>query len=218
MLADVCNSRLVEKVYIQGSSCKATQKKGAEGLKDIELRLVSELMKNSRRSDRELAKALGVSQPTVSRALERLEKQHIIREYTVIPDFQKLGYQLAALTLVKMKSGLTSEELERAREISLTDMKEKAPPEIVLFERGIGDGYSGILISLHHSYTEYSKLREMMKLYPFLDHGATSSFLIDLNDKVHYRSLTFSTLARHLLMIKGLEGEKGMRNRNSRSS
>lgn len=31
------------------------------GMKDVELRLVSELMKNSRRSDRELAKTLGVS-------------------------------------------------------------------------------------------------------------------------------------------------------------
>jgi DNA-binding Lrp family transcriptional regulator len=43
-------------------------------------------MKNSRRSDRQLAKALGVSQPTVSRTLERLEKQGMIREYTVIPN------------------------------------------------------------------------------------------------------------------------------------
>ena len=186
-------------------------------MKDIELRLVSELMKNSRRSDRELAKAVGVSQPTVSRALERLEKQHVIREYTVIPDFQKLGYQIAALTLVKMKSGLTTEEVAHAREISLRDMKEKAPPEIILFERGIGDGYTGVLVSLHHNYTEYSKLREMMKLYPFIDHGATSSFLIDLNDKIHYRSLTFSTLARHLLMMKNPEEKKGTRNRNSRS-
>ena len=36
-------------------------------LKDVELKLFSELMKNSRRSDRELAKVIGVSQPTVTR-------------------------------------------------------------------------------------------------------------------------------------------------------
>jgi DNA-binding Lrp family transcriptional regulator len=47
-------------------------------LKDIELRLISELVKNSRRSDRELAKVLGISQPTVSRARMRLEKQGLI--------------------------------------------------------------------------------------------------------------------------------------------
>ena len=53
------------------------------------------------------------------------------------------------------------------------------------------------------------KIKERMRLYPFLDHGATSSFLIDLNDDLHYRYLTFSTLARHLLTIQGLEGKEG---------
>ena len=43
-------------------------------MKDVELKLISELMKNSRRSDRELAKTIGVSQPTVSRLIRKLEK------------------------------------------------------------------------------------------------------------------------------------------------
>jgi transcriptional regulator with PAS, ATPase and Fis domain len=34
-----------------------------ELLKDIELKLISELMKNNRRSDRELARAIEISQP-----------------------------------------------------------------------------------------------------------------------------------------------------------
>jgi len=44
-------------------------------MKETELKLVSELMKNSRRSDRELARAMGVSQPTVSRMIRKLEKE-----------------------------------------------------------------------------------------------------------------------------------------------
>ena len=63
-------------------------------MKDVELRLISELMKNSRRSDRELAKATGVSQPTISRMIKKLEKERIIKEYTMIPDFVKLGYEI----------------------------------------------------------------------------------------------------------------------------
>jgi hypothetical protein len=141
-------------------------------LKDLELELISELMKNSRRSDRELAKVLRVSQPTVSRTMDRI------------------------------KSGLTAEELEKARQKSLRDMREKSPPEIVLFERGIGGGYTSIIVSFHHNYTEYARLKERMKEYPFLDHGATMSFLMDLNDNVHYRYFTFSTLAKHLLTLK----------------
>jgi DNA-binding Lrp family transcriptional regulator len=180
---------------------KVPEKEGLD-LKDLELELISELMKNSRRSDRELAKALRVSQPTISRTMERIKKRGLIREFTVIPDFQKLGYELVAFTLIRMKSGLSAEELEKARRIGLRDMQEKSPPEIVLFERGLGGGYTGIIVSFHHNYTEYAKLKEMMKEYPFVDHGAILSFLLDLNDSVHYRYFTFSTLAKHVLTNK----------------
>jgi DNA-binding Lrp family transcriptional regulator len=47
---------------------------GVAIVKDAELKLISELMKDSRRSDRELAKAVGVSQPTISRMIRKLEK------------------------------------------------------------------------------------------------------------------------------------------------
>jgi DNA-binding Lrp family transcriptional regulator len=49
--------------------------------------LLLELLKDSKRSDRELAKVLGVSQPTVSRMRSRLVKEGVIRDFTVVPDF-----------------------------------------------------------------------------------------------------------------------------------
>ena len=112
-------------------------------MKDIELKLIAELMKNSRRSDRQLAKALGVSQPTVTRTRCRLEKEGYLREYTVIPDFVKLGFQLASFILVRGRKELSAEEKEKARQISMKDMAERAPNEIVLFNRGMGGGYTG---------------------------------------------------------------------------
>jgi len=53
--------------------------------KKLMRKLLSELLKDSKRSDRELAKALGVSQPTVTRNRSRLVKDGVIREFTVIP-------------------------------------------------------------------------------------------------------------------------------------
>jgi DNA-binding Lrp family transcriptional regulator len=170
-------------------------------MKDVELKLIAELMKNSRRSDRELAKALGVSQPTVTRTRGKLEKEGYLREYTVIPDFVKLGFQLASFILVRVKKDLSAEEMEKAQQISLRDMAEGAPNEIVLFNRGMGGGYTGVLVSFHKSYSDYSKLVGRMKDYPFVDTSATLSFIVDLNDKIQYRYFTFSTLAKHLLTM-----------------
>ena len=44
---------------------------GKPRVKDTEVKLISELMKDSRRSDRELAKTIGVSQPTISRTIRK---------------------------------------------------------------------------------------------------------------------------------------------------
>ncbi len=170
-------------------------------MKDVRLALISELIKNSRISDRELAKRIGVSQPTVSRIRSKLEKEGFIREYTLIPDFVKLGFQIASFILVKMRTGLSEEEIKKARQISLKDMAEKAPNEIVLFERGMGSGYSGVLVSFHRNYSEFTELMTQISEYPFIDSSATLSFLIDLNDEVHYRYFTFSTLAKHILAL-----------------
>lgn len=56
-------------------------------MKKIEWKILSELMKNSKISDRELVDKIDSSQPTVNRHRKRLEKQGYIREYTMIPDF-----------------------------------------------------------------------------------------------------------------------------------
>ena len=69
-------------------------------MKDFELQLVSELVRNCRRSDRELAKVLHVSQPTVTRTRARLEKQGLI-EYGASPNLPELGYKIMAVVFGK---------------------------------------------------------------------------------------------------------------------
>ena len=167
-------------------------------MKDIELKLVSELMKNSRRSDRELAKAIGVSQPTVSRMLAKLEKEGVIREYTVIPDFQKLGYSLVAIMFGRINENFREPKmLDEARRKFVQSFNEEAF-EVILDERGIGMEYDGVIVSFHRDYSEYVKFRRWMAGMPFIDASKLESFLIDLNDKVHHRYLTFSYLSKHL--------------------
>jgi DNA-binding Lrp family transcriptional regulator len=169
-------------------------------LKDIELRLVAELMKNSHRSDRELAKALNVSQPTVSRLIQKLRKQGIIKEYTIVPDFAKLGYTLLAVTFVKLKASLSPEATEKAREEAKEHLREQSP-DIFMLERGIGLDSDGVLLSLHRNYSDYLDMKQRLKNFQFLNTSEISSFIVNLEDEIHYRSLTFSFLAKHVLQV-----------------
>jgi len=124
-------------------------------LKPIDYKLLSELMKDSHRSDRQLAKALGVSQPTVTRRRAMLE-EHFIEGYTVIPKFGHIGYEIAAFTYIKsklkQKAGAERDEaIKKLKEWSLNQ------PNVILFLDGRGMGWDAVCISLHKNYPDYAE-------------------------------------------------------------
>jgi DNA-binding Lrp family transcriptional regulator len=112
------------------------------------LSLLLELLKDSKRSDRELAKVLDVSQPTVSRMRSRLVKQGIIQDFTVIPDFVRMGYEIMAINCFKSKS--SKELAEKAKKWMMSK------PNIIFAAAAQGMGKNGIMISLHRDYTDFS--------------------------------------------------------------
>jgi len=64
-----------------------------EWLKPVDYEILSQLIKNSKISDRKLAGKLGVSQPTVTRKRAKMEKAELI-DYTAVPNFAKLGFEI----------------------------------------------------------------------------------------------------------------------------
>jgi len=173
-------------------------------LKDVELRLVSELMKNSRRSDRELAKELGISQPTVSRLISRLQKEGVIKEYTMVPDFCKLGFNLMAIIMYKLKPVSPSETEELHGAARESDKRRRYPYLLVM--DGMGLGKELVVISFHKDYGDYDNYmrdaREAASLGTKVSVNTkdVEGFLIDLNYKDHYQPITFSRVATHLQM------------------
>ena len=170
-------------------------------VKELELRVLSELMKNSRMSDRELAKRLGVSQPTVSRARSRMEKDGFVKEYTLIPDYTKIGYALMAVTFIKRKKEYSHKDMSQVFEEANKYAKHTGL-DTVMALRGMGLGYDAVVISLHENYATYQQRLREIKGFPYIDVEQTSSFIIDLKDPGAYRPLTFSLLAQHLLTVK----------------
>jgi len=167
-------------------------------MRDVQSRILSELMKNSRRSDRELAKAAGVSQPTVSRMISKLEKEGYIREYAMVPNFRKLGFELISFIFVKLKKR-DSETIEKLRKnIQQKHIGKTLAPLLVM--NGIGSGMNGdvVIVTLHRNYSEYTQAVALARSHPFVDVDLTASFLVSLEDKEHFQELTFSAIAKYL--------------------
>ena len=119
-------------------------------------------MKNAKRSDRQLAKLLGVSQPTVSRRRAFVEKE-LIDGYTAVPKWKKLGYEILAITLIKTKSRLASKEkYEAVRKRGLEWLLEQ--PNIIMSGGCRGMGVSAFMISVHKSYSDYDELMYRYRL------------------------------------------------------
>jgi DNA-binding Lrp family transcriptional regulator len=166
-------------------------------MKDIEVRLVSELMKNSRRSDRELAKVLKVSQPTVSRTIKKLEKEGIIKEYAMIPDFKRLGYQIMAVTFFGKPEPGTEKERADLRKAAL-EMERKTPQANLIVVNGMGLKKGRVAINLYQDYASYIEGLNIIRNLPHVDADDIESFLIDLNDEDNFRMLSMATAARHV--------------------
>jgi DNA-binding Lrp family transcriptional regulator len=165
--------------------------------KHIELRLIAELMRNSHRSDRELARTLRVSQPTVTRIRRRLEKEGIIREYTMIPDFKRLGYQMMGITFIGKGETEKKEQKAELRR-AVAELEKKNPYASLMAVNGIGLGKGRMFITLYKNYSAYTEAIQMTKGLPHIEPENVESFLVDLNDENNYRLLTLSQVARHI--------------------
>lgn len=54
-------------------------------------------------------------------------------------------------------------------------------------------------------YSVYTELVNELKKNPYIDFARMESFIVNLDDKIHYRDLTLSTLAKHLLEMNDKE-------------
>jgi DNA-binding Lrp family transcriptional regulator len=114
-------------------------------------KLLRELLRDSRRSDRELARAIGASQPTVTRNRRLLA--NYIRSYTIVPEFEKIGYEILAITFAKAKTY----EQERVEEkFALAKKWVMNHPNILFASDGEGLGKDTAMVSVHKNYSKYA--------------------------------------------------------------
>jgi DNA-binding Lrp family transcriptional regulator len=154
------------------------------------LKLLKALLQNSRRSDRELAKAVGASQPTVTRNRKILGKY--IRSYTVVPEFSKVGYEIAAFTFAKAK---TYSKTEIEKKLELAKKWVMNHPNIIFASDGEGLGKDTVMVSVHKNYSKYA---DFMREYSidFADIASDiQSFIVSLKTGILLKPLDLKYLA-----------------------
>jgi DNA-binding Lrp family transcriptional regulator len=162
-------------------------------MKEIEKKLLAEFLRNSRRSDRELAKALNSSQPTITRARRRLEREGLVKSYTIVPNWRKLGFEIMAFTFLKMRPETRSEELaEKVKQYAAS------VPNAIYVAYGEGLGMTGVVIALHKNYSEYFQQLSLFRIQWKEYIEDVKSFITVLAEG-EVKELSFTYLAQALL-------------------
>lgn len=163
-------------------------------LKDIDYMILSGLMENAKTSDRELAKKIGVSQPTVTRRRARLEGE-LIDGYTAIPKWEKLGYEILAITLVKTPFYLGSTET-RKKTIETSMKWLDKQPNVIFCAVGRGLEVTGVIFSVHKNYASLDEFlsNHRQQLGNIVESAQT--IIVNLAGERVYRRLHFKHLAK----------------------
>ena len=158
-------------------------------LKESERKIICELIKNSRGSDREIAKAVGVSQPTVTRTRNRLEKEGLI-DYIGVPNLAKMGYEMMAFMFANWKhQKYPDTRVSKAKEFIAKH------PNILFVSTGKGANSDRMGISVHKNYSDFAKYMTEIKTEWAEMMEVTDMFVISLNSDDILRNITFRQLA-----------------------
>ncbi|MGD8707562.1 MAG: Lrp/AsnC family transcriptional regulator [Nitrosopumilaceae archaeon] len=80
------------------------------GLDKTDEKIIKNLLKDSRISARQLALKIGLSTVTILSKIKKLEKEKIIKGYTVLVDHEKVGYEMTAIIEIIAKKNVVDLE------------------------------------------------------------------------------------------------------------
>jgi len=140
-------------------------------LDELDIRILNELLKDSRLSYRELARRVRASVSTVIKRVRALEEGGVIRGYTVILDYEKLGYDITVVTEVIVSKGKL---LEMEREIA------KIPSVCAVYD--VTGETDAIIIAKFKRRGELSRFTKKLLSMPFIERTNTHVVLTSVKE------------------------------------
>jgi DNA-binding Lrp family transcriptional regulator len=141
---------------------------------DLDLKILRHLLDNGRASYRQIASALRVSTTTVASRAEKLEEGKLVKGYSTIVDFQKLGYELTVITEILVSKGKL---LEMEREIA------KIPSVCAVYD--VTGEIDGVVIAKFKDREELSHFTKGLLAMPFVER--TNSHVVLTTVKEDFR-------------------------------
>jgi len=86
----------------------------AVGLDDLDLRILTLLLRDGRAPASQLAEQVGLSRPAVAGRIEKLERQGVIRGTTVVVDPSSVGRQITAFVAARAGTSRTEPKAMKA--------------------------------------------------------------------------------------------------------
>lgn len=138
---------------------------------EIDYKILGELLKDSRKSFREIARRVGVATGTVLARVKNMEEKGIIKNYTVLLDHEKLGYELTVVVEITVSKGKL---LEVDREIA------KKPNVCAVYDvTGLTDA---IIVAKFKSRSELSKFTKSLLSLPYVERTNTHLVLTTIKE------------------------------------
>jgi len=127
-------------------------------LDNIDTTILEMLKNDARISFREIARKLKVSPDTIIKRFERLKKQNIIIDSTVVIDPKKIGYSFVARFGIKVKPAYSTQVLEKVISI----------PSVIIASKIVGSS-DLISISVIKNFNHLYKLRDTILEMPYVE-------------------------------------------------
>ncbi|HJX04311.1 MAG TPA: Lrp/AsnC family transcriptional regulator [Thermoplasmata archaeon] len=80
--------------------------------------ILEELMKDSRKTTKAIARELEIPRATVHDRIVKMEQKGVIRKYTAVPDYSQLGLGVTAFILVQFESEKGVSQRDTAEDIA----------------------------------------------------------------------------------------------------
>lgn len=151
-------------------------------------KLLFAMIKNSKRSDRDLAKNLRISQPTITRLRKALEKEAIL-QYTLIPRAAYLGFDIVAFTFTRTKDYIQPFWESKSKWL-------QSKPNVMYATTGQGMDADAIIVTVHKDYADFTRFYHELRTACGEYSEEFKTFIISLAGSEQVKSFTYNYLEK----------------------